>query len=214
MLPGRLKISSCGAASAIAPEMRVRWHGDPIDLRGPWRTTTVRESIAEHCGVNVLAADAVALAQHLPHRARAGDGHSWDSLVNELYATFVEPKLLQPTIVCDFPLAGRTLVKHHPAHNKLAASFAVVIGGIEIVEGDGELTDPHEQRARSTARQGCASDESSATPIHLDQQVRLLEYGLSPAAGARLNVDRLVMLLTESDTVRDVVPLPPLASTG
>ncbi len=131
------------AAASIAPEMRVLWHGSSIDLRSPWRTVTVREGIREHCGLDILAADSPAIARHLPSGARAGE-RGWGSLVNELYTALVEPTLMQPTIVFDFPLSGRALAKRHPVHDELAGGFRVVIGGIEVASGDSELNDPQE----------------------------------------------------------------------
>jgi len=199
------------AAASIAPEMRVLWHDNSIDLRSPWRTVTVREGIREQCGLDILTADLSAIARHLPSATCAANAN-WASQVNELYRRLLEPKLIQPTIVYDFPLDGRVLVKRHPAHDELAGDFRVVIGGIEVASGESELNDPQELWTRSSAREGSASgdapEENGPPSAFPEEEVRLLEYGLCPAASARLQVDRLIMLLTGSDSVRDVVPVP------
>lgn len=201
------------ASVSIVPEMRALWHGHSIDLRSPWRTATVREGILEQCQLDILGADSSEIARRLPSATRAGDT-GWGSLVNEVYIRLLEPTLVQPTIVYDFPLAGQALAKRHPVHDELAGGFRVVIGGIEVASGDSELNDPQELWARLAAQERSASGEAGPTPDYRDEEVRLLEYGLCPAASARLDVDRLIMLLTGSDTVRDVVPFPLLTRRG
>ncbi|HTU78197.1 MAG TPA: amino acid--tRNA ligase-related protein [Solirubrobacteraceae bacterium] len=209
-------------AAAIVPEVRLRRDGQTIDLRGPWRSTSLRECILESCGVDILAADAATLASRLAHAAgatrstrhrspTAGTGEdSWASVVLALYATFVEPKLIEPTIVYGFPVTGRALVRKHPLDERLAADFRVVAGAVELAAGNGELNDPHERWARAQ-RQSTARD--SGTPLACpEHELRLLEYGLCPAASFELHVDRLLMLLTASATTRDVIPFPAFAS--
>ncbi len=196
-------------AAAVVPEMNVRAHKTAIDMNGPWPNVTVRESILELCGIDILASDCSALARHLPGCPAAG-ARSWGSLVTELYVTTVEPRLVQPTIVYDFPLAGRALTKRHRIDDRLASSFDVVVGGMSVVTGGSELNDPLEQAARLLEQQEGVPNARSATPAGLEEDVRLLEYGLCPAAGARLEVDRLLALLTGSE----VIPLPLPMSIG
>lgn len=195
------------AAASIAPQLRVRWRDSSVDLHGPWRTMTVREGIEERCGLDVLTADTCVLARQ--SRARAGaEDDSWGAMVNALYEDLVEPTLIQPTVVYDFPLAGQELVRRHPSDDRLASSFRVVIGGIEVARGVGELNDPHEQWERIAAQPGSAADGGRGTPAPTDRELLLLEYGLCPAASARLHVDRLLMLLSESSSVHEVIPFP------
>ena len=195
------------AAAACTPEMQALWHGHAIDLRGPWQATTVQQTILELCGIDIFAADAAALARQLPSGAHAGED-SWGELVNEIYTTLVQPTLIQPTVVHDHPLIDRSLVKRHPVHDQLACSFHVVIGGCEVAAGESELNDPYEHWERLTAQAKSSPVRNGAMSAYRDREVRLLEYGLCPAASARLQVDRLIMLLTGSDTVHDVVPFP------
>jgi len=194
------------AAASIAPRLQLQWRDSSIDLHGPWRTMTVREGIEERCGLDVLTADTCVLARQ--SRAREGaEDDSWGALVNALYEDLVEPTLIQPTVVYDFPLAGQELARRHPIDHRLASSFRVIIGGIEVARGVGELNDPHEQLERLAARSS-ASASGRGTPAPPDHELLLLEYGLCPAASARLHVDRLLMLLSESSSVHEVIPFP------
>jgi lysyl-tRNA synthetase, class II len=188
-------------AEAVPAGMHPQWRGHSIDLAGPWHTTTMRECISEQCGLDILESDCTALARHLPP-GTSNSNSDWGALVNELYTTLVRPKIVQPTIVYDLPLAGQALTKPHPLHRELASSFGVVVGGVQVASGGTELNDPQEQRRRLASGDRCAWNCSS------DEEVRLLEYGLCPAASARLSVDRVVMLLTGRDNLRDVIPFP------
>ena len=196
-------------AASIAPTMRVLRDRQPIDLGGPWLTTTVREAIIAHCEVDILAADCATLVQHLPDDARAAVDN-WEAVVRKLYTAFVQPELTQPTIVYDFPLADRELVRRHSVNEQLASDFSVVVGGVELAAGNGELNDPQERWTRAQPITG-TRDQNAPSACH-EQELHLLEYGLCPAASVELHVDRLLMLLTASETLRDVTTFPVLAS--
>lgn len=191
-------------AMAIAPGALARSAETTIDLSRPWRSITVRESISRQCGLDVLAADASALARWAPAKGDPGTD-SWGSLVNDIYTAHVEPKLMQPTIVRDFPLTDQVFARRHPGFGKLACNFVAVIGGVEVASGDSELNDPHEQWARLTTDEvGASVDNDRAADQH-DREVRLLEYGLCPAAYTMLDIDRLISLLTDQSP-RSLVP--------
>jgi len=198
------------AAASVDSRLRAPSHERAIDLSGPWRTMTVREGIEERCRLDILTADTCELARRCSSRAGGeGDGDNWDSLVNALYEDLVEPELIAPTIVFDFPLSAHALARRHPVHDRLASSFRVVIGGVEVARGDSELNDPHEQWQRLDA-----PGKGARTPAPRDEEVRLLEYGLCPAASAQLHVDRLLGMLGEGGSVRGAVTprhRPPLA---
>ncbi len=181
-------------AAALRRQLRGLSGGSPVALGDPWRTITVREGILQHCGLDLMTADRQALAACLDGRAGSGE-RSWGALVNGVYKTRVEPQLTGPTIVCELPLLGRALVKQHPVHDALSDSFEVVISGHAVASGHSELNDPHEQRARLTAEETLDAGDERVAPVTDDPEVRLLEYGLCPAAGAELAVDRLITLL-------------------
>jgi lysyl-tRNA synthetase class 2 len=193
------------AAGPLAPYLHATSHGQDIDLAAPWRKMTVREGITRCCELDILTADGSALAQHLASNDDEPDG--WDSLVERLYRRFVEPTLIEPTIVFDFPLAGQVHTHRHPDDPRLASDFRIVLGGVEVARGDSELNDPREQRRRLDAvASAAASLGNAATPLEAD--VHILEYGLCPAASAQIQLDRLLMLLSGANSVREVLPFP------
>jgi lysyl-tRNA synthetase class 2 len=194
-------------AATLTADTQMRWGGPTVALGLPWRTTTVRDAILERCGLDVLTTTPSALAQRLP-RVSGTDG-DWGIWVCELFTRCVEPWLVQPTLVYDFPLAGRELVKRHPTHEQLASDFRAIVGGLVLAEGNGELNDPREAWVRT---RGLAESREGTVPSTSGEcELDLLEYGLCPAASVELHVDRLLMLLTASETVRDVIPFPSTA---
>lgn len=168
-----------------------------VDFEPPWRSTTVRDAIMKECGLDVITLQRSELAGWISPTPRTND-ESWGALVNYIYSTHVEPKLINPTIVYDFPLSDQAFARRHPTHDELACSFALVIGGIEMARGRTELNDPQEQRLRLAARDGTSLDDGWRTAGHLDREVRLLEYGMTPAACASLEIDRLSMLIMKA----------------
>jgi lysyl-tRNA synthetase, class II len=183
-------------AHAVGPRPAALRPEHAIDLERPWRSITMREAIMHECGLDVVARDGSELAGWIAGEPPVSDG-SWGASVNRIYATYVEPKLVDPTIVYDFPLSDQMFARRHPTCADLACSFAVVIGGIEMARGRTELNDPQEQRLRLAAGGG-SLDDGWRTAGHLDREVRLLEYGMTPAACASLEIDRLSMLILQA----------------
>ena len=127
----------------------------------------------------------------------------------ETYSKEVEHTLIQPTFVFDFPLESFPITKRHPDNPKLGEHFDAVIGGIEIVSGDTELNDPAEQQERFIEQR--RQQEAGEAPAPFDgEYVRALEYGFSPTGGGGMGIDRLVMILTERENLREVLPFPVL----
>jgi lysyl-tRNA synthetase, class II len=111
--------------------------------------------------------------------------------------------------VFDFPLEPFPITKRHSLHPELAEHFDAVIGGIELVSGDTELNDPVDEYQRFVdQRKRRAIDDGDVPHPNDDEYTRALEYGYSPTAGGGMGVDRLVMILTERDTLREVIPFP------
>lgn len=191
--------------------------GERIDLAKPWRTTTMQAEILRVTGVDFLAATREELAALLDDRVHPDA--SWAQVVQSVYSKLVEPTLNQPTMVYDFPLDSFPITKAHAGDPRLAEHFDAVIGGIELVSGDSEVTDPIEQRERfvSQRKERRADDENKRDPDpfdedaphpHDEEYVRALEYGLAPSASGGMGVDRLLMLLTGHETLREVAPFP------
>jgi lysyl-tRNA synthetase class 2 len=185
----------------------IRRNGEQIDLAKPWRRTTLREAVMGVTGVDFMESTREQLAAVLDEPV--DPEASWADLVADIYTKRVESTINQPTHVFDFPLEPFPITKRHAEHPELAEHFDAVIGGIELVSGDTELNDPVEEWQRFVEqRQRRAVDDGDVPHPNDDEYARALEYGYSPTAGGGMGVDRLVMILTERDTLREVIPFP------
>jgi lysyl-tRNA synthetase class 2 len=181
--------------------------GEQIDLAKPWRNTTMQAEILRVTGVDFLSATRDELAALLDGRVHPDA--SWAQVVQAVYSKLVEPTLNQPTLVYDFPLDSFPITKAHAGDARLAEHFDAVIGGIELVSGDSEVNDPVEQYQRFVEqRKERRLDDDDAPHPHDEEYVRALEYGLAPSASGGMGVDRLLMILTGHETLREVAPFP------
>jgi lysyl-tRNA synthetase class 2 len=131
-------------------------------------------------------------------------------LIDELISTFVEPKLMQPTFLVDYPVEMSPLAKAKPDNNRLVERFEAFAGGMEIANAFTELNDPIEQRERFIRQQKARKAEADVEEV-IDQDFLLaLEYGMPPAGGLGVGIDRLVMLLTGQQSIREVILFPQL----
>jgi lysyl-tRNA synthetase, class II len=194
-------------AERVLGTTTVQRGGESIDLSKPWRTTTMQQEISRVTGVDFLAAGRDELAELL--RGRVHPDASWGQVVQAVYSKLVEPTLNQPTLVYGFPLELFPITKADAREPRLAEHFDAVIGGIELVSGDTEVNDPVEQWQRFVDQrmQRRADDEEAPHP-HDEEYVRSLEYGLAPSASGGMGVDRLLMILTGVETLREVAPFP------
>ncbi len=187
---------------------KVERDGETIDFATPWQRVSVRDALLQQTGVDIVEASRDELAELAGEDAEPGD--DWAALVDTLQGKLVEPKLIQPTFVVDLPLDIWPLVKPVPEHPKLLGeAFDGIVAGMEIVGGGTDINDPIEQRRRfveQRERQEAGAEESPHP--HDEEFVRALEYGMLPASGCGLGVDRLMMILTGSKTLRDVILFP------
>jgi lysyl-tRNA synthetase class 2 len=197
-------------AGEVLGEMSLTYQGKEINLSPPWRRISLLDAIGEYAGVEpqrLLEADPareVCRELGLP----AGEGLHLSTLINNIFEARVEPHLVQPTFVVDYPTAISPLAKRKPGNPELVERFEPFIGGQELGNAFTELNDPLDQRRRfeEQARERAAGDEE-AHPMDEDY-VRALEYGMPPTGGMGLGVDRLVMLLTDSASIREVILFP------
>ena len=183
------------------------------DLRfgDPWRRVTLRDAILEHTGLDVLALrdrDALVGAVHAGGVALDVEGRTWAQLVDDLLSKHVEPKLIQPTFVLDYPVELSPFAKAHRSEAGLVERWEAFAAGVEIANAFTELNDPDEQRARfeAQAAERAAGDED--TQPYDEGFVEALEYGMPPTGGVGLGIDRLVMVLTGRRSIREVVLFP------
>ena len=203
-------------AREVRGDTRVEFQGETIDLAGPWPRVTLRDAIAEATGVDVLATEDL---EGLRAAARArgldpGDAPTWAKLVDDLFSAHVEPGLVQPTFVTDYPWELSPLAKRSVEDPRLVERFEPFVAGMAIGNAFSELNDPDDQRQRLEAQAGARREgDEEAHPLDEDY-IRALEHGLPPTGGLGIGVDRLVILLADASHIREVILFPHLRPEG
>jgi lysyl-tRNA synthetase, class II len=186
---------------------KVMRDGVEIDFAAPWPRVKLRDELLRETGVDIYGASRDELAELAGEDAEPTD--DWAGLVTTLQGKLVEPKLIQPTFIVDLPIDIWPLVKVHEDDPKICEAFDGIVAGMEIVGGGTDINDPIEQRQRFIEQR--QRQESGAEPDphpHDEEFVRALEYGMPPASGCGLGIDRLLMIMTGSSTLRDVIIYP------
>jgi lysyl-tRNA synthetase class 2 len=199
-------------AREVTGGLALRWGEYDIDLTPPWPRRTMIDLVAEQAGCEaggLLEPGALpALAARTPglETVAASPGE----ILGQLFEQLVEPTLVQPTFVCQFPVELSPLARRNDADGRFVDRFELFIGCHEIANAFSELNDPEDQRARfeqQLAARAAGDEEAHAMD---EDYVRALEYGLPPAAGEGIGIDRLVMLLTGTTSIREVILFPHL----
>ena len=196
------------SALAVTGSLEVSFRGNEIQLGGEWRRVTVLGSVSEAVGEEVTL--------DRPDLAELGERHdvpvdpSWPSgkIALELFEKLVEPGLIQPTFVCDFPRDVSPLARPHRDDPRLTEHVDPVIGGMELGTGYSELTDPDEQRAKFVLQQRAREAGELETHPFDEDFLQALEHGMPPAGGLGIGIDRLLMLLTDALSIREVILFP------
>jgi lysyl-tRNA synthetase, class II len=200
------------AAETVLGTLRIEYGGTELDLSAPWPRRSMAELVQTATGVDFLALDSAEAAREASTRvgaALSGD-ENWGQALEAAFAARVEDTLIQPIHVTGFPRDISPLAKTDRNDPRLVERFETYIYGWEIANAFSELNDPQDQRERFEAqmRARAAGDEDAQL---LDEDyVTALEYGLPPCGGLGLGIDRLVMLLTDSPSIRDVIAFPTL----
>lgn len=188
------------------------YQGRDLDLTPPWRRVTISRLVSEAVGRDISSSTperelrAIAAEREVPLEEGWGPG----KIATELFEKLVEPDLWEPTLVMDYPREVSPLARAHRDDPFLTERFELIVAGREIANAFSELIDPLDQRERfeEQARQRERGDEE-AHVVDYDY-LRALEYGMPPAGGLGLGIDRLVMLLTDSHSIREVILFPHL----
>ena len=202
-------------AERVLGTTRLEYQGEALDLAAPWPRMTIRDAIAERCkGVDILAAADLGALRDAVRSAGLDPGNAptWGVLVDDLFSEHVEPQLLQPTFVTQHPVELSPLAKRCADDPRVVERFEVFVAGVELGNAFSELNDPIDQRQRFESMQG-ARDEGDEEAHPLDEDFLVcLEHGMPPTGGLGVGVDRLVMVLTDSSNLREVLLFPHMRS--
>lgn len=193
----------------VVGSAKVNIEGEEIDFTPPWNRVSMVDELKKETGIDVLEIEKEELAKEVKKRGvKLSGGESKGKLIDELFSEVVEPKLIQPTFVTDYPVELSPLAKKHRTKEGLVERFEGFVMGREICNAFSELNDPIDQKERFV-EQSRFKDEGDEEAHQIDEDyVRALEYGMPPTAGLGVGIDRLVMLFTNQISIRDVILFP------
>ena len=201
-----------GAAKEILGTYQVEWQGEQVDLTPGWRRLTMVDAVREYAGVDFAAitddAEAVAAAKAIDVELADAAERTWG---NALYACFdqkVEEKLVQPTFITMYPVEVSPLTKRSPEDPRLTERFELFICHSELANAYSELNDPIDQRQRFEKQVEQRERGDEETEMMDENFLTAMEYGMPPTGGMGMGIDRCVMLLTGSTSIRDVILFP------
>jgi len=190
--------------------LHLTYQGKDLDFTPPWTRIRYEESLLEYGKVDAAVlkepSKAVELAKRLGLELKRGTSHG--KVLDDLFKELVEPHLLQPTFVTHYPTEVSPLSRRNAKDPDVVDRFELFVAGREIANGFSELNDPIDQRERFVQQLKERGDEADAVLILDEDFLRALEFGMPPTAGEGIGIDRLVMLLTDSPSIRDVIFFP------
>jgi len=188
------------------------YQGVDIDLKRPWRRMSLKSALSELGGLeDSLFNDRKGLLEFAESKGiHIRKTHRIGKILTKIFDALVEPKLIEPTFITDYPVDISPLSRRSDKDQELTERFELFIAGKEIANGFSELNDPEDQRGRFL--QQVADREAGDEEAHLmdEDYIRALEYGMPPTAGEGVGIDRLVMLLTDTPSIREVILFPHL----
>jgi lysyl-tRNA synthetase class 2 len=200
-----------GVVEHLLGTRRIERFGTTLDFTPPFRRVSFIEGVRERAGLDLRTAADEEMRRVLLRRgepAETVEPLAGGRLQDEVFRVFLEPELVQPTFVLDYPKPLSPLAKEHRSDPALTERFELFIGGKELANAFSELNDPDDQRRRfeDQVRQRAAGDPEAHT-FDADY-IRALEYGMPPAGGVGIGVDRLLMILADQSSIRDVILFP------
>lgn len=203
-------------AQKVLGTMKVEFQGTELDFTPPWDRMTMLGAVQKYTGIDfnehLDASEAGQKAKEIGIEIE--DSDTWGKIIDKVFEDKVEPHLIQPVHIIDYPRDISPLAKSHRDNPRLVERFESRVNGWEICNAFSELTDPIDQRGRFEAQgKSKAQGDEEAHPIDEDY-ITALEYGLAPCGGLGVGIDRLIMLLTNSPTIRDVIAFPTMKPKG
>jgi len=197
-------------AKDVLGTTKITFQGKEIDLTPPWDRKTMLGAVKEYTGLDFTDVLSIAQAKKMAEEIgiEVEDNANWGQIVEAVFEERVEPHLIQPVHIIDYPREISPLAKVHRDNPRLTERFESRINGWEICNAFSELTDPIDQRTRFEA-QAKAKAQGDEEACEVDEDfLTALEYGMPPAGGMGIGIDRIVMLLTNSPSIRDVIAFP------
>ena len=203
-------------AQEVLGTTKIKYGENEIDLTPPWDRKTMLGSIKEETGIDFLevytADEARKLAESI--NVHVDENMNWGQIVEAVFEEKIEPSLIQPCHIIDYPREISPLAKVHRDNDRLTERFETRVNGWEIANAFSELSDPIDQRQRFEA-QALAKANGDEEAMEIDEDfINALEYGMPPTGGMGMGIDRLVMLLTNSPSIRDVIAFPTMRQIG
>lgn len=203
-------------AVSVLGSAKIRYGGVEIDLERPFARLSMADAVKQYAGVDFGAVDTLEQARALAkeHQIEFEQRHGIGDILNLFFEAYVEEKLVQPTFVMHHPVEISPLAKRRPEDPRYTERFELFVVGREHANAFSELNDPVDQRARfeAQARQKAQGDDEACD---VDEDfLTALEYGMPPTGGLGIGIDRLVMLLTDSASIRDVLLFPTMKPLG
>ena len=199
-------------AQALTGSTVISYGEHEVDLTPPWRRVTMRDAIYEASGLDiaVLGDYDTLYAAVQAKGVEIEPQPTWGKLVEELFETFVEPNLIQPTFLLDFPIDISPLAKKKPGNERFVERFEFFIAGMESGNAFTELNDPLDQRERFVGQiEAQRKGDDEAHPLDEDFLLAM-EHGMPPTGGLGIGIDRMVMLFTNQTSIREVILFPQL----
>ncbi len=182
----------------------------PVDFQRPWHRETLAGSIERRTGIDIErhrdreSLGAAMAAKGLP----VPETDTWPQLVDELVSKHVEPTLVEPTLLMDYPVEISPLAKRHRDDPRLVERFEAFVNGMEVANAFSELNDPDDQRERFEQQRALAASGDEEAQPYDESYIRALEYGMPPTGGIGFGIDRMAMILTGQRTIREIVLFP------
>jgi len=200
----------CQVTEQVCGTLQISYGGKPVNMAAPWQRLTVREAVLKYGKISADEVDdydqLFVYAQKLGLQPEKGVGYG--KLLTEVFEEVAEPHLWEPTFITSYPTEVSPLSRKNDQNSELVDRFELFIVGRELANAFSELNDPIDQKGRFL--QQLAEKEAGDEEAHAmdEDYIRALEYGLPPTAGEGIGIDRLVMLLTDSASIRDVILFP------
>ena len=201
----------CDALQNACGTLKIAYQGRELDFTPPWPRVSMLDSVSEKVGESVHALDEVVLRRHCEkHGLHAREGTGAGGMLDELFSALVQPELQNAAFVVDFPVVTSPLARVSRTNPAVVERFELFAAGMELANAFSEQNDPDAQQAAFEAQLEAKARGDEEAQVMDDDYLRALQYGMPPTGGVGIGIDRLVMLATDSRSIRDVVLFPQL----